>query len=499
MPLRLRLSGQGGLAYVVAIAASLLVAATLVHNGLKMAAPLVALPLAAALLMPRPRWALFAGIALLLAIPNWYTLGTAQLALFRVAAVLVLVPVIMGAPKLRWRATDLILLVFVGDAIAGAFLQVAEPGVGRVVLNQFITVAFYVAGRALPVRLQPRVAAMAVAAITVGAVSVIVERFVGHVLFSNSQSYSWVSANGGIFRPGGFYGSPPSAALDCAIGLLLGLALLGRANSWQRVALAVSSTVMLTALVLTFERSGWIGFVVGVIVYWLLSRRDARRLLKYSIAVGLAVVVGVFAYPYFSSSSAVQNGVLRHGAGNTLAAREAIWKEVFPVVTSNPQHALFGLGFGSTYLILSGHVPRALESSPLLVDNGIHNQYLSILLEQGAVGLGLFLLLLASAAWPGIKFAIRRDDRLAAALVASVAAMMVAGLAGVAFYDQTNWPLSLLVLGLLVSRARSTPTELLPRTRAVPPGNPYAIPRRVESDRAAAPAKAQVTERKIGK
>ena len=99
---------------------------------------------------------------------------------------------------MRSGPADALLLAFLGDALASGLIQTAEPGVGAVILYILLPVGFYLAARALPERLHRRVAVTAVVAIAIGALTVIMERFAGHVLFRDAQSYSWVVGNGGV-------------------------------------------------------------------------------------------------------------------------------------------------------------------------------------------------------------------------------------------------------------------------------------------------------------
>ena len=451
-----RYASRDTIGLAAALVTSLLLGAILARFGLGVAAFIVALPLAVALFLTGGghQRALLSGVALALTLPTWWTIGTPQAAVFRIASLLALGSLLLGPWPVRSTVADRLILAFVADSFLSALFQTAAPGVGRVALNLFVPVTFYFAGRTLPLRLQRRAVAAAVAAITVGALTVIVERVAGQVLFRDPQSYSWVQSNGGVFRPGGVYGSPPAASLVLAIGLLLAFSLRKEAHGWPRGAVVTSGLVMVLALVLTFERSGMIALAVGAIVYMLLIGLDARAILRYSVVAGLVIVAAMVAYPHVQSTATFQNGVLRPG---TLSARTTIWREELPVVASSTGTAVIGVGFGATVVArTAGTVPAELATHPRLISTSIHNQYLLILLEQGGLGLALFLLFLGSVTWAAVRTSVRTRDGLTVGMTASVVALMVASITTTPMLDYSSWILSLLVLGLVGARSSAT-------------------------------------------
>lgn len=453
----------------IALPASLVLAAALVHSGPGPAVALVVLAFAAVVLIPHPYWGLWAAVVLTFALPTWWAVGTAQAGLFRVTSLLALLPLLIAPSRMRWRVPDVILLAFVTDAIVSAVLQTSAPHLSRFLINLFLPVAFYVAARAMPLRLHSRVLALATGAITVGAITVIAERLAGHVLFQNSLSYDWLASVGGVFRPGGIYGNPPAAGFAVVAGLLFNASLWGAATPRARLMLRGSTAVMLVALALTFERSAMIALAAGAVIFLLLTRRDARTLTRYGTAIGLITIVVVFAFPALSSNSTFQNGILRKTAGNTWTARTQIWSQDLSVVTSSVPIAVRGVGFASATLVgQGGRVPPALAFSPLLWTNSIHSQYFLILLEQGIIGLVTFLAFVGLVARSGIRFTLKTGDRLAAGMVAFVAAFALQSVTSTPMLDTSSWILALLVLGLLVSRAgqvRAQPQHELARTQ----------------------------------
>jgi O-antigen ligase len=470
-----RLESAEKLALLGAPAGALILGVVLVHFGVALAIAAALLPLAVLVILPAQHRGLFAGVILALVLPTWWSLGAHPVFVYRVAALLAVLPLVLGTWRARFVAADLFLVAFVVDSLLSGFLQTAQPGVGSVVLELFLPLTFYAAARTVSRRLQRPLVWALLAGITIGAATVIAERLAGHALFQNAQSYNWAPTDGSVFRPGGVYGSPPAASLALAVGLLLAVSLKHRATGVIRAWLWVSMAMMLAALVLTFERTAMVGLAAGGLVYLFLLGLDARTLLKYAVVAAGVVVAVVIAYPSVQTNPTFQNGVLRPG---TFAARTSIWHEELPVVWSSPKTAVFGIGFASTILARINTTtppPPAIAVDPRLVSTSIHNQYLLILLEQGSVGLAIFLLFLGSVAWLGIRLSMRTRDRLTSGLAGGIVVVLVMSFATTPMLDASSWILSLVLSGVVISRARPRTVSPRPVRGSATRPSPYPI------------------------
>ena len=174
-------------------------------------------------------------------------------------------------------------------------------------------------------------------------------------------------------------GSPPTSALFLAIALLLAVGLARFAREKHTRALLVGACgLIVSALVLTFTRSAWVGSIIGLLV--LFAPGLKRKILVVSI-ISAGLVLAVLYGPW-GSSFVFEAGVLRPG---TIFRRFELYDLSVKsfLGSSNPI-----LGFGCQGIGLSQE-----SNARELGSYGTHDQYLQIVLEQGLAGLVLY------AAW----------------------------------------------------------------------------------------------------
>lgn len=154
-------------------------------------------------------------------------------------------------------------------------------------------------------------------------------------------------------------------------------------RSGLRIALLASMGMVVVALILTFSRGSFLGFIV-VNLLFLLWRRNAKALILF----GLLGAVALFALPEavydrvttgFGSSS---QGGFAGGVDAVSAGRvDLIWLPLLPEVLSSP---IYGHGLGS---ILWSEAMRRGAGVTILAVGHPHNAYLQALLDMGIVGL----------------------------------------------------------------------------------------------------------------
>jgi hypothetical protein len=398
----------------------------------------------------RSDYPLAVGVMLVMTVPYWYTLGSAQAGMVRVAALAALLTVLL-ARKARLAVVDFTVAAVVGVAVLGWLLQDDQPGVGKIVLNSMLPLMFYAAARGVNSDRVHRIMVVVAAAGTVGAGTVIYEFLIGHVAFVIPSMYQWNPPGvGGLFRPGGIFGSPPGAATVLAMAILCGVPLSPRPG-WGRVAYGVSLAIMVTACVLTFTRASLIGLCVGVLSYtWLMRSRlitPGRLILAGIVLFGALVIV----LPRIEPSRTFQEGVVRPG---NLAARESYWRLALPIITESPHNVVFGIGFGRTVIPrYGGAMSFALATSPELVEHGTHNEYVMTLLEEGLVGFAALMAWIVATISTGLKTVWSTHDRVSAALVGAMAAFAVTMLANNALLHPPSFEIAALVSGLVVARS----------------------------------------------
>lgn len=400
---------------------ALISAYILVHRSVSLAVALAALPLLVWTLL-RPSRGLGVGLILTLAVPYWWSFGGRHA--YQYAAVLAAVSV-LSARRLRLTLIDVALLTYTMVFLLGWLLQYDHPQTVHIALGQVIPLGFYLGARAVPHRRFAAFMTLTLFAGTVGALTVIYEFWRGHPIFIDSTRYLWNTLPGGLFRPGGIFGSPPGAATILMYVLFFGLAGLRSLRGKARALGAISMGVCMVALVLTFTRAPLIGTAVGLLVFLWLVRSPLLRPTRVAVA-GVAVIASVLlVLPSLHSNSVFQEGLAR---GGTLSARESYWRLALPIAFASPHNFIVGVGTGvleTPALAPDSPLPYLVAATPQVFENSLHNQYVTTLTEQGAIGLAALVFLLVAIFVPTARAARASGDALYAALAATVVGMAI--------------------------------------------------------------------------
>ena len=145
-------------------------------------------------------------------------------------------------------------------------------------------------------------------------------------------------------------------------------------------ALAFASLVL--ANLLTWSRQGLMSLGLAIVVFELFYRKNSSRnsqaIKKFIVTAVVLMLLAVYQYS--------SDNVAEELKPTSISERTGIWNSVIPLIGNN---WLFGNGLGS-YELYRDQVVGSL--SP-------HNQYLLMLFEIGILGLAIFLIFLAMAAF----------------------------------------------------------------------------------------------------
>jgi O-antigen ligase len=144
-----------------------------------------------------------------------------------------------------------------------------------------------------------------------------------------------------------------------------------------RMVLLASMAMVTLALLLTFSRGAFGGFIIvnGLFLLW---RLNAKTLVLTAAAVAIAIVALPEAV-YERATHGFGEGINAITAGRV----EGLWLPLLPDVLRNP---VFGNGLGS---ILWSDAMRTGAGTTILATSHPHNAYLQALLDMGVVGLVL--------------------------------------------------------------------------------------------------------------
>jgi len=127
-------------------------------------------------------------------------------------------------------------------------------------------------------------------------------------------------------------------------------------------------------LFFSFGRSGWISFIVALTIIGVVRHR--KILLFLPVLVMLAIIL-IPAIPQRFSDIDITN--LDQGNASTLSGRIQVWKTGLKLYVTQP---LLGVGYGLGRYRIGEYLHRYAWM--------IHNDYISILLETGLIGLIIF-------------------------------------------------------------------------------------------------------------
>lgn len=213
---------------------------------------------------------------------------------------------------------------------------------------------------------------------------------------TKSENVWWFTRPAGYFgRASGTYINPNHLAgfLEMVLPLALALTLAGRYSLLMKIFLGYASLVILTGIVLTISRAGWVSATVGCLflfAFWLLQTRE-YWIPTLSILAGLAIAAGV-AFSFARQSDVRQNRLSEVRVYNDV--RYLLWPSAISIWKESPW-----FGGGPAHFDLRFRKFRAPSDQLAGRPEWAHNDYLNTLADWGVVGLGIILACLGSLAW----------------------------------------------------------------------------------------------------
>jgi O-antigen ligase len=254
-----------------------------------------------------------------------------------------------------------------------------------------------------------------------------------------------------ILSPLGMHANDLGRVYATAYALLLFV--WDRTHNWtlKTVCLCAMGAVMI-ALLLTFSRGAFFGFVIVNMIYLFARRRLKTLFLAGTVgALGLALMPGAIWYR-------ITMGLATGDLNQITAGRTGdIWTPLVPELANHP---FFGGGLGSVMY------SRAMIEGRLWQVSHPHNAFLEAYMNMGAIG---GVLVLAFWIWMWRTFRKEaRDEALTAELrglfegaAAGVAAYLVAGMAGGSLQPDATHVFLWLAFGMLLGvRARRAAAEI---------------------------------------
>lgn len=230
-----------------------------------------------------------------------------------------------------------------------------------------------------------------------------------------------------------------------AYALLLFVWAEAKGRTRLRLALVASMVLVVVALLLTFSRGAFFGFLV-VNLLFLLWRRNLKTLLL----VGALAAAALLALP----STVYERIGVGFGAGsNAISAGrlDGLWLPLLPEVMNSP---LYGNGLGSILWSAPMRATGGAGEAGVLGATHPHNAYLEALLDLGFLGLAL-LCAYFHHVWKGFR-ALGADPALSPALrgfyqgaAAGLAAFLISGLTDSSLAPKSEQAFLWLAIGMM--------------------------------------------------
>lgn len=173
-----------------------------------------------------------------------------------------------------------------------------------------------------------------------------------------------------------------AAFLLMLMPLALSQAFLGRGNAVQRIVAGYAALMMLGGIAVTMSRGGWLGAGAAIATFtlWLLRRPQYRIPMAVLMAV-LCLGAGAFLSRSEKARARIDSLTVS-GKKDSGLFRAWIWK---PALQMWSDHRLQGVGPGQ----FDSRFPAYRTPTTPLSPQHVHNEYLELLVEYGAIGAGI--------------------------------------------------------------------------------------------------------------
>jgi O-antigen ligase len=193
----------------------------------------------------------------------------------------------------------------------------------------------------------------------------------GHIIVTGSKLVVRIA---GLVE--GMFGNPNDLATGLAILVPISVALALTRRGAERVLFFACTVALVSGIVVTFSRGGFLGLVaMGAVLLWKVGRRN-RAVTALAFFVLLGVFMGMMPGGYASRLTTIFN-IEEDPTGSAQARRELLDRGMSLAIA----HPVVGLGMGNFHIYS-------------IQEQVAHNSYLEIAAELGMGGLAAYLILI---------------------------------------------------------------------------------------------------------
>ncbi len=197
----------------------------------------------------------------------------------------------------------------------------------------------------------------------------------------------WALTHGGR-GTGGMLGDENDLALACGTALPVALAGLERMRGRARIAMGVMAILMLSAVVASFSRGGFVGLVVSV--GYLVFSSGHRLRSAALITAGALLFVTLAPKEYLDELRTIQDT-----DDGTAKGRKFLWTAAYNMWLDHP---ILGVGAGNASYQIGRYQPKDFQGGEYQERDwsgmALHSAWFTLLAEQGSVGVLIFTLMI---------------------------------------------------------------------------------------------------------
>jgi O-antigen ligase len=267
----------------------------------------------------------------------------------------------------------------------------------------------------------------------------------------------WQGLSGPLFRALGTFAHPIAFATFLATSLVIGMWVIRfPASKYLGIMRLGILTGVAIGVLVTFTRGAWIAVVVATIVGVARSRTSGADRLKIIVLCSVPVAAILIFTPLGGLAFEHSQGVQETASYDQ---RIGSLQSVPALLSTDPIPALLGRGGGAAEELYMKGTLQGTEELQV-----VDNQYVSILIEGGLLGLSLFIAML----WSTLSTARKRTSSVPGAVgnktsIAGLSIALLTVLIAIFFYDGLNWPpTAILFWSILGFLARQDEKALLP-------------------------------------
>ena len=187
------------------------------------------------------------------------------------------------------------------------------------------------------------------------------------------------------------------------IPMMVASALIGRI--WQKAIALAGILLSVNAFAMTRSRGAFVGLLMQFIIATILFRKNKHRKKLIFGVVGVVILFGVLMDDQFKSRLLnLQKNVLEGEAAGVSAGRVEIWKYGLNMISDYP----LGVGGGGFRALSPQYVPKELLSRTY-GEIEAHNAYLQVLVEEGWIGMAIYLTFIFSIIYTMLKVLSMKD------------------------------------------------------------------------------------------